>query len=410
MSTSALAANQNAGAAARRHAATKRRLLEMGAALAVVAIVAVVWLVQARTAARKPPYRLETAAVARGPLQAKVTATGTANPIVTVQVGSQVSGTIIKLGADFNSVVAPGTMIAQIDPRLFRVAVRQAEAGLQVARSNVHRAQAQLLNDERLARRSQELLGTKLISPQDAETAETAVTVDRAQVEAAQASEALARAALEQAKLNLEYTTIVSPIAGTVITRNVDVGQTVAASFAAPTLFVIGQDLKKMQIDTNIAEADVGRLAPGMTATFTVDAYPSETFQGRIREVRSSPQTIQNVVTYDAVIDVDNSGLKLKPGMTANITVVCADRPDVLKVANAALRFHPPAEWSGKAAVPPPADHRQVWVLRGGQPASVRIRTGISDGTASEVLAGDLAPGDQVITEAISTKAPGGGL
>jgi HlyD family secretion protein len=365
---------------------------------------------QARTAAHQPAFRFETVPVVRGPLQAKVTATGTANPIVTVQVGSQVSGTIIKLGADFNSVVAPGMMVAQIDPRLFKVAVQQAEASLSVARSNVHKAQAQLVNDERLARRTKELLAQKLIAPQDAETADTVVTVDRAQVESAQASEALARAALEQAKLNLEYTTIVSPIAGTVITRNVDVGQTVAASFAAPTLFVIGQDLNKMQIDTNIAEADVGRLAPDMTATFTVDAYPGETFSGRIREVRSSPQTIQNVVTYDAVIDVDNSALKLKPGMTASITVVCAERTDVLKVANAALRFHAPAAWSGKDAAPPPADRKQVWVLREGRPASVRVRTGISDGSATEVLAGDLAPGAQVITEAIATKPAAGGI
>jgi HlyD family secretion protein len=409
MSTSTLAANQNRGGRVRRRSATARRLLEIGAAAAVI-VVAIVWLVRARTAAHESPYRLETAAVARGPLQAKVTATGTANPIVTVQVGSQVSGTIIKLGADFNSAVAPGMMIAQIDPRLFKVAAKQAEASLQVARSNLHKARAQLLNDERLARRTKELLARKLIAPQDAETAETAVTVDRAQVEAAQASEALARAALEQARLNLEYTTIQSPIAGTVITRNVDVGQTVAASFAAPTLFVIGQDLKKMQIDTNIAEADVGRLAPGMAATFTVDAYPGETFQGRIREVRSSPQTIQNVVTYDAVIDVDNSGLKLKPGMTANLTVICAERKDVLKVANAALRFHSPAEWSGKDAAPLPANQKQVWVVRGGEPASLRIRTGITDGSASEVLAGDLAPGDQVIIEAISTRPAGGGM
>ena len=190
--------------------------------------------------------------------------------------------------------------------------------------------------------RNRQLAAQQLIAQATVEASDTAAVVDQAQLEQSIAAEAQAQAALDTATLNLHYTTITSPIAGTVITRNIDVGQTVAASFAAPTLFLIGQDLMKMEVDSNIAEADVGRLAPGMTATFSVDAYPTRIFHGSIRQVRSSPQIVQNVVTYNAVIDVDNSDLALKPGMTANLEVVYADQKDVNRVANAALRFRPP--------------------------------------------------------------------
>jgi HlyD family secretion protein len=224
------------------------------------------------------------------------------------------------------------------------------------------------------------------------------------------AAEAQTQAALDTATVNLRYTTIASPIAGTVITRNVDVGQTVAASFAAPTLFLIGQDLTKMEVDTSIAEADVGRLAPGMTATFTVDAYPAQVFHGAIRQVRSSPQIVQNVVTYNAVIDVDNPRLELKPGMTANLEVIYADRKDVLRVANAALRFRAPSELAGKAPRTAPPGNKIVWIMRGGEPRSALITTGVSDGTYTEVLAGALRSGDQVVTEANPThRASGAG-
>jgi HlyD family secretion protein len=241
---------------------------------------------------------------------------------------------------------------------------------------------------------------------------------------------AQARAALNQAEVNLGYTDIRSPINGVVISRSVDVGQTVAASLQAPTIFTIAEDLAKMQVDTSVAEADVGRLKDGTQATFTVDAYPSEIFRGTVRQIRNSPQTVQNVVTYDAVIDVANADLKLKPGMTANVTFVYAEKDDVLKIPNAALRFKPPpallaeAGRGGNAAAgarpdgvkadagrsggkpegargPETPDRRTVWVLKEGKPSPLRIRTGISDGTATEILEGDLQAGGEVITDSV---------
>jgi HlyD family secretion protein len=358
------------------------------------------WL-RHRSAAGVPAARYETAAADRGPIRAKITATGTVNPIKTVQVGTQVSGTIQSLGADYNSVVTAGQVIAQIDPRLLQAAVSQARANLLVAQANTRKARATAADARQLARRNQELAAQHLIAQQTADTAEANAQVAEAAVEAARAAEVQARAALDSATLNLSFTRIVSPIRGTVITRNVDVGQTVAASFAAPTLFLIGEDLTKMQVDTNIAEADVGRISRGGPATFTVDAYPGEVFRGTIREIRSSPQVIQNVVTYDAVVDVDNAGLRLKPGMTANLEVVYADRADVLRVPNAALRFHPRPEQAGGEVPAAPLGKKLVWVQRGPRLAPVVFTPGVSDGTWTEVVAGALASGDRTVTESI---------
>ena len=383
-----------------------RNLIIAGLAIAVVAVGGYVW--RARSSNAGPAFHFEKATTSRGPIQAKVTATGTVNPIVTVQVGSQVSGTIEKLGADFNSVVKPGQMIAQIDPRLFRAAVQQARANVMAAQANVHKARAQLALDTRTAARNRELAAQQLIAQASVDATDTAAEVDRAVLEQAVAAEAQAQAALATATANLQYTTITAPIEGTVITRNIDIGQTVAASFAAPTLFLIGQDLTKMEVDTSIAEADVGRLAPGMTATFSVDAYPARVFRGAIRQVRSSPQIVQNVVTYNAVIDVDNSDLALKPGMTANLEVVYADRKDALRVSNAALRFRPPVELAGKPAIIAPPGKKTVWVVREGKSRPLEITAGVSDGTNTEVLDGELQPGDEVITEANPTRAASG--
>jgi len=380
--------------------------------LAVVGIAAAVvgYAWHARGHDAGPAFRFEVAAISRGPIQAKVTATGTVNPIVTVQVGSQVSGTLEKLGADFNASVTPGQMIAQIDPRLFRAAVQQAQANLLAARAATHKARVQLGDATRTQARNRALVAQQLLAQATADASDTAAEVAGAQLEQAFAAEAQAQAALETARINLQYTTITSPIAGTVITRNVDIGQTVAASFAAPTLFLIGRDLTKMEVDSNIAEADVGRLAPGMAATFTVDAYPGRVFRGAIRQVRSSPQIVQNVVTYNAVIDVANPDLALKPGMTANLEIVYADRGDALCVANAALRFRAPPELAGNAAVAAPPGKKLVWLMRGGAPQRLELTVGVSDGTQTEIVNGELRPGDQVITEATpSQRAPSAG-
>ncbi|HTR50417.1 MAG TPA: efflux RND transporter periplasmic adaptor subunit [Kofleriaceae bacterium] len=369
-------------------------------AIAAVAII-LVWAHE-RASSPTPKLAFETSAVDRGPIRARVTATGTVNPIVQVQVGSQVSGTIQTLGADFNSEVSPGQMVAQIDPRLFKAAVELAQANLLAARATEHKAKATLVDAKRIAARNHELLAQSLIAKATVDTSDTAAETAAADVEAANAAEAQAQAALDSANLNLVYSTIRSPIRGTVITRNVDVGQTVAASFAAPTLFLIGEDLTKMEVDTNIAEADVGALAPGMAATFTVDAFPAKVFRGAIRQVRSSPQIVQNVVTYNAVIDVANPKLELKPGMTANLEIIYADRSDVVRVPNAAIRFRPPPQLA--RATTAPLGKKLVWVLRAGTPVPVVFEPGVSDGTFTEVAAG-LAPGDLVITEVTGAHA-----
>jgi len=391
---------------------SKRRLY-LAAAAAVLLAGAGLWRWRAGNDKGKPPY--ETAAVDKGNITAKVTATGTLSAIVTVQVGSQVSGRIAELKADFNSAVKKGQLIAKIDPALFQAAVEQARANFVAAQGNLARAQAQAIDAGRQAARAQALSERKLVALADFETAQSNADAARAQVAASQGTVEQARAALHQAQVNLNYTDIVSPTSGVVISRNVDVGQTVAASLQAPTLFVIAEDLAKMQVDTSVAEADVGRLRAGMEATFTVDAYPSEAFRGVVRQIRNAPQTVQNVVTYDAVIDVGNPALKLRPGMTANVTFIYAEKDDVLRIPNAALRFRPPPELqkaqggagagrAGGGTRGPRAgetrDQRTLWVLRETGPAPVRVRTGISDGSTTELVEGELMPGDKVITDA----------
>ncbi|MFT3698646.1 MAG: efflux RND transporter periplasmic adaptor subunit [Kofleriaceae bacterium] len=368
---------------------------------ALTGVLAIAWKLHDRSKTSTPALQYETERTDRGSIRAKVTATGTVNPIVQVQVGTQVSGRIESLGADFNSAVEPGQMVAQIDPRLFRAAVELATANLQAAHASVHKASAALADVRRIAARDHDMLAQNLIAKSTVDTADTAVATATADLETATSAEAQARAQLDSAKLDLDYTTIRSPIRGTVITRNVDVGQTVAASFASPTLFLVGEDLAKMEVDTNIAEADVGALAPGMTATFTVDAFSSELFRGTIRQVRSSPQVVQNVVTYNAVIDVPNPKLQLKPGMTANVEIVYAERAETVRVPNAAIRFRAPAELA-TTAPSTPLGKKLVWVMRGGEPKPVVFEPGVSDGTFTEVRSG-LDAGELVITEVTST-------
>jgi HlyD family secretion protein len=300
----------------------------------------------------------ETQKIEKGRIAPRVTATGTLSATVTVQVGSQVSGRVASLHADFNSSVDAGQVIAKIDPQLFDAALEQARANYMAAQGNLARSQVQSADADRQYQRTKSLADRKLVAQADLDTSLAAAEAAKAQVDVSRGNLAQAKAALKQAEVNLAYTTIFSPISGTVISRNVDVGQTVAASLSAPTLFVIAEDLRKMQVDTAVAEADVGKLQPGMDATFTVDAFNGERFHGKIRQIRNAPQTVQNVVTYDGVIDVDNPELKLRPGMTANVTFIWAERDDVLRVPNAALRFKPPAEALKKlnrADAPPPA-------------------------------------------------------
>jgi HlyD family secretion protein len=293
--------------------------------------------------------------VERGAVDSIVTATGNINPVINVLVGSQVSGTIKALYADYNSQVKEGQVIAQIDPALFQAQVDQAkanvlntQASLLNAQANLVKAEVAVVDAKRNLDRNKPLLERQVIAQATLDTAQvnydTAVAqidVAKAQVDSSKAQVEQAKAALNLAETNLRYATIRSPVNGTVISRNVDVGQTVAASLAAPTLFTIAKDLTKMQVDTNVSEADVGRVTVGQDATFTVDAYAGRTFRGKVSEIRNAPIIVQNVVTYDVVILVDNKDLKLKPGMTANVSVMIAHREGVLKIPNAALRFRP---------------------------------------------------------------------
>lgn len=390
--------------------------------LLLLVLVGVVGFWRTRVASKQPTPRYETVTVDRGRVVAKVTATGTLSALVTVQVGSQVSGRIQQLFVDFNSPVKKGQLIAKIDPQLFEATVGQARANYVAAQGNLAKAQAQAVDAERQYRRAHALSERQLIAQAEVDTTQTNADVARAQIEAAKGSVEQARAALHQAEVNLAYTNIVSPTNGVVISRNVDAGQTVAASLQAPVLFLIAEDLAKMQVDTSVAEADVGKLWAGMTATFTVDAYPSERFTGQVRQIRNAPQTVQNVVTYDAVIDVGNPDLKLRPGMTANVTFVYAEREDALRVPNAALRFRPSLELLARiagplASSPSPEnsreqvspDRRTVWALQEGTPRPVSIRVGISDGAVTEVTEGELKAGERLVTDVAGGERPQGG-
>ncbi len=377
---------------------------------ALLLLVALVVVLRRAAAPAEPTVRYETAEVQQGPLQAKVTATGTLSALVTVQVGSQVSGRVSEILVDFNAPVARGQVIARLDPMLFRAAVEQARANDAAARANLEKARVQRLDARRQARRMAMLRARRLVAQSEVDAAVTAADVASSQVVAADAAVEQARAALNQALINLDYTTILSPIDGVVISRNVDVGQTVAASLQAPTLFVIAEDLRRMQVDSSVAEADVGKLAPGMLARFTVDAHPSITFVGIVRQIRNAAQTVQNVVTYDAVIDVDNPDLLLRPGMTANITVIHAERSNAVLLPNAALRFRAPAEWSERAPrMALAGDLRRVWTLRDGAPIPLDVRVGVTDGARTELMEGALQPGDALVTEVVQTKKSGPG-
>src|SRR2546428_556586 len=316
----------------------KRRTAWIAGIVVLTGVVAALTLGGARRST--DPAKYETVKVERGRIVARVTASGTLSALVTVQVGTQVSGRIQDLYVDFNSPVRKGQILAKIDPQFFRAEVEQAKANLAAAQGNLAKAKAQAVDAHRQFERA-EVLGQKaqLVAQADIDTADANAQAADAQIKAMEGAVAQAQASLYQAEVNLGYTTIASSIDGVVISRNVDVGQTVAASLQAPTLFTIAQDLRKMQVDTNVSEADVGKLRDGMPTSFTVDAFPGETFKGVIRQIRNAPQSVQNVVTYDAVIDVDNSDMRLRPGMTANVTFTYAQKDDALRFPNAALRF-----------------------------------------------------------------------
>jgi HlyD family secretion protein len=462
----------------------KKRLILGGAILASVAVAA--WA----TFQGQGSTEYRTVPVQRGDVTYTVSATGTPNAVVTVQVGSQVSGNILALYADFNTKVKKGQLVAKIDPQIFQARVDQAQAALNSAQSSVVSAQAQIQKSRADLASSQSAVASAqagvskaqsvandakakldrrvtmfnegITSKEDQDTARTTydqavaeMEAARAQVKAAQdgvnaaqaqvrVSQTLdttaqaqvkqAQASLIQAQADLEHTNIVAPVDGVVVARHIDVGQTVAASLQAPTLFEIAEDLTKMQVDTNVSEADVGRVDVGMPATFTVDAYPGEVFTGSVNAIRKAPINVQNVITYDVVVSFSNADMKLFPGMTANVKIQVEKHPDVLKISNAALRFRPadaPAAsaaqsggrgngggrgGNGRAAAN--ANNQVLWLLgQNGKPQAVPVVLGISDGVSTEVASGDVRQGDPVIVAALGKKEragqtsplPGGG-
>jgi HlyD family secretion protein len=405
---------------------------------------------------RDVQYR--TVPAQHGDVNVTVSATGNPNAVVTVQVGSQVSGTVVALSADFNTRVKKGALIARIDPAPFQAKVDQAQASLDAshasvanaeaveqqamaniqfatsslaaAKANVVKAQAAVDDAKSKVDRRVTMVANGSDSREDLETAQTTYKSAAAELDAVVAQEHAAEetvkatqaqlnvakslvasneaqvkqstAALQAAKLDLEHTKILAPVDGVVVSRNVDVGQTVAASLAAPTLFQIAQDLTKMQVDTNVSEADVGRVQVGQPATFTVDAYPGRIFKGVVTSIRKAPINVANVITYDAVIGVSNEDLALFPGMTANVKIVVSQRKNVLKVPNAALRYHPASETAtpqGRKSTP---SEKSVWTIDSDKhEEQVVVTTGESDGTFTEITGGNLKDGDPVIVAAL---------
>jgi len=390
------------------------------AAVIAAAVVLVIGALASRAflAKESEATRYRTQPVSRGPLVTDVTATGTVNPVVTVQVGTYVSGPIQAIYADFNAAVKKGQLVAKIDPRPFELRVQQAEATAANARAKLAKAHADVRYKSLNLERNRKLAREGIVAQDLIDTTVSALDQARADVALEEAEVQQADAALAEARVNLGYTDIISPVDGVIVSRSVDVGQTVAASFQTPTLFLIAEDLTKMQVDTNVSESDIGVIREGQRATFTVDAFPDRQFTGTVTQVRNAPQNVQNVITYDVVVGAGNADLALRPGMTANVSVETGRRDDALRVPTAALRFRPHAAEGGTprstgspgshgasgGAKDAPA-HMRVFILRDGRPAPVPLETGLSDDSFTEVTRGALNEGDPVI---VAVERPAG--
>lgn len=380
----------------------RRRGLAVGGALLVTVVAAVAWWATHRTAA----VQYTTAPVSRGAVTRIVTATGTVNPVLTIIVGSYVSGVIQTLSCDYNTQVKTGQVCAKLDPRPYQSVVDEDKADLDVAVAQLQKDQSVVRYTQLNDTRNHQLAARSYVSQDVADIARSALEQARAQVTLDEANIALRKATLGAATVNLGYTDIVSPVDGTVVSRNITVGQTVAATFQTPTLFLIASDLTKMQVDTNVSESDIGSIVEADRAHFSVDAFPGRLFDGAVLQVRQSPQTVQNVVTYDVVVSVANADLQLKPGMTASTQIVTDERADVLRVPDQALRYTP-ATTAGTVpgATPGPA---RVWVLRGGVPVPVAVVAGLDDDSMTELVSGDIKVDDLVIVAEIRAASAAG--
>lgn len=378
-----------------------------------------IWWFAAKPGQAAAPFRMGV--VDRGTIKLAVTATGTASAVTTVAVGSQVSGTIREIYVDFNSPVKKGQVLARLDPTFLQATVSENEANLEKANAALNQAQRDL-------DRTTDLAAKNLVAQVELDNAQTAL-------ESARASVRQAEAALQRARVNLQYAVITSPINGVVVSRDIDVGQTVAASLQAPQLFTIAQDLRQMQIETNIDEADIGRLEEGMDASFTVDSYPEEQFHAQINQIRYAAVEEQSVVTYPVILKVDNPDLKLRPGMTANVTIITAERDDALRLPAAALRFRPanykPERGNNRAdsvrAQPNDGERKRrgndstaaegaqakrsrpstVFVKNDGEALPRTVTIGLNDGSFVEIVSGEVEEGDSVIVGLAGTSFTG---
>lgn len=373
-------------APARSGLATRRWIILAVLALLLAAAGGIWWSVGG-----DPVVRYETAPVTTGEIARSINATGTVNPELTIIVGTYVSGVIQELTCDYNTQVKRGQICARIDGRPYQSIVDQAKANLAVARAQLEKDKASLAYAKVAYERLSTLVETKAVSKDAYDSAHSEYLQALAQITFDEATILQRQAVLDAAQVNLDYTRIISPVDGTVVSRNVTIGQTVAASFQTPTLFLIATDLTKMQVDANVSESDIGGVKQGNKATFTVDAYPKRIFEGTVSQVRQSPQTVQNIVTYDVVVGVENSDLALKPGLTAATRILIAQRTDVLRVPNQALRYVPTGNAVRETAQP------RIWVLRDGKPTPIQVSTGLDDDEFTEIAQGDLRPGDSVI-------------
>ena len=367
------------------------RWIALGAGGLVLILGAAGWYI----AHRPPAVHYATAPVTRGDVATMLTASGTVNPVITVQVGTYVSGTIIDLPCDYNTRVHKGQLCAKIDPAPYQIIVDEDQAQLATANAQLAKDQANAVYTAISRQRAETLWRQDSTSHDAADAAINADVQARALVRLDQAAVREKAATLKAARINLNYTNIISPVDGTVVSRAVTAGQTVAASLSTPTLFLIARDLTKMQVDANVSESDIAGAKEGASATFTVDAFPGHTFHGQVAQVRQAPVSVQNVITYDVVIAVANPQLLLKPGMTATAHIATAQALGVLRVPSAALRFTPTAVG---AATGKRGAGRTVWVLRDKQPVAVPVTVGLNDDSFAEVRSGDLKPGDAVIT------------
>lgn len=357
-----------------------------------------------------------TVVAGRGGIAPAVVSSGAVNPVTTIQVGTYVSGVIQSVLCDFNTRVRAGQLCARIDPRPYQTIAEQESASLGMARAQWAKDRASLDYAQRIDARNADLLQRGIISQETADTSHSAWLQARAQVALDAAAVAQHEAQLKAARINLGYTNIVSPVDGTVVSRNVTQGQTVAASFQTPTLFLIATDLTQMQVDTNVSESDIGRIAEGNAVPFNVAAYPERQFSGQVRQVRQAPQTVQNVVTYDVVVDVANADLALRPGMTAAIRIVTSRADHVLRVPGQALRYRPTTQAAqpdgaatARQAGGPGARAGQVWILAGGKPHRLPVAIGLEDDAYAQIIGGPLREGDAVIVSerrAAASRAP----